>query len=192
MAIKGAMPKNRVPGVAAGAFIAAAVIAGGSGVTFLAQGGGDVNTVAVVEPQDEVKTQVVTETEIVTKVHDPSSSDASDADSNTGTAEGADSDHKEPREHDSAQEPTAPTDPTLTITGNGDTPVSALDAVAGPARPGTVHVIENGETLSSISQDSGVPVGLIIDRNKLVDPDLIYAGTPLAIPTEQELAAAIQ
>lgn len=189
MAIKGAMPKNRVPGVAAGAFIAAAVIAGGSGVTFLAQGGGDVNTVAVVESQDEVKTQVVTETEIVTKVHDPSSSDA---DSNTGTAEGADSDHKEPREHDSAQEPTAPTDPTVTITDNGDGPASALDAVAGPARPGTVHVIENGETLSSISQDSGVPVGLIIDRNKLIDPDLIYAGTPLAIPTEQELAAAIQ
>ncbi|MFB7917053.1 LysM peptidoglycan-binding domain-containing protein [Streptomyces sp. NPDC056061] len=64
---------------------------------------------------------------------------------------------------------------------------------AGPAGPGgetdrkeepgtRAYVIQPGDTLAGISGESGVPVGHLVEENRIQDPDLIYAGASLLIP----------
>lgn len=45
-----------------------------------------------------------------------------------------------------------------------------------------VYVIHRGDTLSTISGETGVPVGLLVEVNKIQDPNFIYAGASLLIP----------
>lgn len=45
-----------------------------------------------------------------------------------------------------------------------------------------VHVVEYGETLSSISADYGVPVEILTEHNSISDVNLIYADSALLIP----------
>lgn len=45
-----------------------------------------------------------------------------------------------------------------------------------------VYVIHRGDTLSAISGETGVPVGLLVEVNKIQDPNFIYAGASLLIP----------
>ncbi|MEW1548377.1 LysM peptidoglycan-binding domain-containing protein [Streptomyces tsukubensis] len=44
------------------------------------------------------------------------------------------------------------------------------------------YTIEPGDTLTAISGATGVPVGILVELNKIQNPDLIYAGASLLIP----------
>lgn len=45
-----------------------------------------------------------------------------------------------------------------------------------------VYEIEWGDTLTSISAETGVPVDMLVETNRIQDPNLIYAGSALLIP----------
>jgi LysM repeat protein len=58
-------------------------------------------------------------------------------------------------------------------------PVAGSPAIQGS----TVHVVQWGETLSIIAGRYGVTVNAIVSANSLRNPDYIYAGQTLVIPT---------
>lgn len=62
-----------------------------------------------------------------------------------------------------------------------ETPPEPARTRVEPAEP-TVYVVESGDTLSSISGETGVPVDHLLDANGLVNPNFIYAGASLVIP----------
>ena len=59
--------------------------------------------------------------------------------------------------------------------------------VEGPAVAGSTHVIQWGETLATISRDSGVSVDRIVVTNNILDPNMIYAGSALEIPRRENM-----
>ena len=65
--------------------------------------------------------------------------------------------------------------------------VAALPALAAPGsapqRQGTVHIVQWGETLGIIAQRYGVTVSQIAQANGIANPNYIYAGQRLNIPT---------
>lgn len=65
--------------------------------------------------------------------------------------------------------------------------VIALFAVAPMAQPvyaqGQVHLVQPGETLSSIAARHGTTAQAIVQANGLLNPNYIYAGQRLVIPT---------
>lgn len=75
------------------------------------------------------------------------------------------------------QEPSIdpPTDP-----GRDSAPWNATDPY--PAQPGSIHIVEAGETLSIISGRTGVSIDRLITWNQVINPDLIYVGSALEIP----------
>jgi LysM repeat protein len=60
-----------------------------------------------------------------------------------------------------------------------------LAIFAGQAFGQTSYVIQPGDTLASISRRFGVSVAAIATANNIVNPNLIYAGQTLVIPTEE-------
>ena len=64
---------------------------------------------------------------------------------------------------------------------------AALPALAtpgiAPERQGTVHIVQWGETLGIIAQRYGVAVTAIAQANGISNPNYIYAGQSLVIPT---------
>lgn len=62
-----------------------------------------------------------------------------------------------------------------------ETPPEPAEARVEPAEP-TVYVVESGDTLSSISGETGVPVDHLLEANGLSNPNFIYAGASLVIP----------
>lgn len=58
---------------------------------------------------------------------------------------------------------------------------TATVAATPPARPAT-HVIQPGETLTSIARQYGVTVQQLLGLNHITDPNTIYSGTVLQIP----------
>ncbi len=52
---------------------------------------------------------------------------------------------------------------------------------AKPEEPET-YIIQTGDTLTAISGQTGVPVGHLVEVNKIQNPDLIYAGAALLLP----------
>jgi len=58
-----------------------------------------------------------------------------------------------------------------------------LSAWAAPPRDGQVHVVQPGETLTSIALRYGVTVAALIQANGIVNPNWIYVGQRLTIPT---------
>jgi LysM repeat protein len=60
-------------------------------------------------------------------------------------------------------------------------PAGALAAPAGWGE--TVHVVQRGETLYTIASEYGVTVEAILAANDLDDPDFVYVGQRLIIPT---------
>jgi LysM repeat protein len=60
------------------------------------------------------------------------------------------------------------------------TPASVL--AAPPDQGGPVHVVQAGETLSSIASRYGVTVEAILAANGLTDPNYVYVGQRLIIP----------
>ncbi|WP_329104416.1 LysM peptidoglycan-binding domain-containing protein [Streptomyces sp. NBC_01439] len=55
-------------------------------------------------------------------------------------------------------------------------------APAEPAPKAKPHTIEPGDTLAAISGATGVPIGILVEANKIQNLDLIYAGASLLIP----------
>ena len=45
-----------------------------------------------------------------------------------------------------------------------------------------VYVIQWGDTLTEISAETGVPIGVLVEENRIQNPHLIYAGASLLIP----------
>jgi len=77
----------------------------------------------------------------------------------------------------------------LTIPGCGGAP-AAPAAQASPNTPAAgTHVVQPGETLSSIAARYGVSEAAIAQANGLANPNLIYAGQQLVIPTAGSPAA---
>lgn len=58
-----------------------------------------------------------------------------------------------------------------------------LNAWAAPPRDGRVHVVQPGETLTSIALRYGITVTALIQANGIVNPNWIYVGQKLTIPT---------
>jgi len=75
--------------------------------------------------------------------------------------------------------PVPPTLPTLVATS---TPISAAPTTAPPPSQGTVHVVQAGDTLSSIATRYSTTVAAIRQANNLAS-DTIYVGQKLVIPT---------
>ena len=51
-----------------------------------------------------------------------------------------------------------------------------------PAPKAMPYTIKPGDTLTAISGTTGVPIGILVETNKIQNPDLIYAGASLLIP----------
>ncbi len=58
-----------------------------------------------------------------------------------------------------------------------------LVLAASPVRADTIHVVQRGETLYSIARHYGVSVDSIVKANGLRDPNFIWVGQRLRIPT---------
>ncbi|MFD4242716.1 LysM peptidoglycan-binding domain-containing protein [Streptomyces sp. NPDC058525] len=59
---------------------------------------------------------------------------------------------------------------------------SGAPAEAKPAPKAEPYNINPGDTLSAISGTSGVPIGILVEKNNIQNPDLIYVGASLLIP----------
>lgn len=66
----------------------------------------------------------------------------------------------------------------------------AVTASAGSSRPST-YTVERGQTLSHIARELGVSLAAIVDANGLANPDRIYSGMALRIPSTQSETALI-
>lgn len=71
-------------------------------------------------------------------------------------------------------------------------PGSATAAAPGyaPAETVRTHVVQSGETLTSIASQYGVTVWVVTQANSLANPSLVQAGQTLTIPSEDALATA--
>lgn len=72
-------------------------------------------------------------------------------------------------------------------TGRGDEDDPDGSRGADEAEPGSepktqTYVIQPGDTLTEISGETGVPVGVLVEENRIQNPNLIYAGASLLIP----------
>lgn len=60
---------------------------------------------------------------------------------------------------------------------------SGAPAEAKPAQKAKPYTIKPGDTLTAISGTTGVPIGILVETNKIQNPDLIYAWASLLIPS---------
>ncbi|MFJ5740063.1 LysM peptidoglycan-binding domain-containing protein [Streptomyces microflavus] len=59
---------------------------------------------------------------------------------------------------------------------------SGAPTEAKPAPKLMPYTIKSGDTLIEISGATGVPIGILVETNKIQNPDLIYARASLLIP----------
>jgi LysM repeat protein len=52
---------------------------------------------------------------------------------------------------------------------------------SAPRTKAASYVVESGDTLTSIAQDTGIPVAMIIRLNPEVDPQILIAGEKLKL-----------
>lgn len=75
----------------------------------------------------------------------------------------------------------------LEIPGDGDPPPPPPGSTPVPTAPppggSTTYVVRPGDTLSSIARRFGTTVSAIAQANNIANPNLIYVGQTLAIPT---------
>jgi LysM repeat protein len=69
-------------------------------------------------------------------------------------------------------------------------PTSAPAAGAPTPGEGSDYVVQNGDSLSGIADRFGVPVAAIMAANKLDNPDFVFVGQRLTIPSGDTTAAA--
>ncbi|MFE4834466.1 LysM peptidoglycan-binding domain-containing protein [Arthrobacter sp. NPDC056691] len=58
----------------------------------------------------------------------------------------------------------------------------ALKPAPAPKPEPEVYTIQPGDTLTAISAETDVPVGQLVEANRIQNPNLIYAGSALLIP----------
>jgi LysM repeat protein len=61
-------------------------------------------------------------------------------------------------------------------------PVSSTSPAPSPSGPTTTYVVRRGDSLSAIAYRFGTTVNAIVSLNRLVNPNLIFAGQTLRIP----------
>ena len=59
------------------------------------------------------------------------------------------------------------------------------DETPGPTPTPTVHIVEAGEAMSLIAERYGVSIQAILQANHLEDPDSIFVGQQLLIPSRR-------
>ncbi|MFF8918067.1 LysM peptidoglycan-binding domain-containing protein [Streptomyces sp. NPDC015032] len=59
---------------------------------------------------------------------------------------------------------------------------SGAPVEAKPAPKAKPYTIKPGDTLTAISGTTGAPIGILVETNKIQNPNLIYAGASLLIP----------
>lgn len=64
----------------------------------------------------------------------------------------------------------------------GDTGRTDEDETGETEPKASVYTIQEGDTLSEISGETGVPVDILVEENRIQNPNLIYAGASLLIP----------
>ncbi|MFD9867523.1 LysM peptidoglycan-binding domain-containing protein [Streptomyces niveus] len=75
-------------------------------------------------------------------------------------------------------------DPPALGRGDEDKPNgSGAQAEVKPTPKAKPYTIEPGDTLTLISGTTGLPIGILVKANKIQNPDLIYAGASLLIPS---------
>ena len=86
--------------------------------------------------------------------------------------------------------PTPPTDATAPSAPGGEQPSSdaaaaaPTEAAAAPtAAAGQEYVIQVGDSLSGVADRFGVPVAAIVEANNLDNPDFVFVGQRLIIPS---------
>jgi LysM repeat protein len=67
-------------------------------------------------------------------------------------------------------------------TGEGQ-PAAASTAAAAASAEGSEYVVQNGDSLSGIADRFGIPVAAIMAANKLDNPDFVFVGQRLTIPS---------
>ena len=73
----------------------------------------------------------------------------------------------------------------LRLDAVGDAIEPSADETPGPTPTRTVHTVESGEALSLIAERYGVSVREILQANDLENPDNIFAGQQLLIPSRR-------
>ncbi len=69
--------------------------------------------------------------------------------------------------------------------------VGVVPALAAPKESGIVHVVQYGETLYSIARRYGVNVWTIASVNGITNPNRIYVGQRIVIPSGQQPAGTV-
>ena len=69
-------------------------------------------------------------------------------------------------------------------------PTAAPAADAAASAEGSEYVVQNGDSLSGIADRFGIPVAAIMAANKLDNPDFVFVGQRLTIPSGATAAAA--
>ncbi len=76
---------------------------------------------------------------------------------------------------------TADVTPTATTPIETPTAAAPVETPAAPLIP-KIHIVQDGETLTSIANDYGMSVERLLQANSVVDPGYIYVGQELVIP----------
>jgi LysM repeat protein len=63
-----------------------------------------------------------------------------------------------------------------------ETPTPTPTPTPEPTPTGTVHVVEEGDTLGAIAAEYGTTVDALVEANDLADPDAIFIGDEIVIP----------
>ena len=71
----------------------------------------------------------------------------------------------------------------------GESQPTAAPASAAAPGEGSEYVVQNGDSLSGIADRFGVPVAAIMAANKLDNPDFVFVGQRLTIPSGDTTAA---
>lgn len=88
-------------------------------------------------------------------------------------------------------EQTTGVQPTGEAAGNAaQTAETPTTGAAAPAE-GTDYVVQNGDSLSGIADRFGVPVAAIMAANKLDNPDFVFVGQRLTIPSGDTTAVVV-
>ncbi len=75
-----------------------------------------------------------------------------------------------------------------TPAGNGDEDTNGATPTTGEGNgdtPGT-YTVQPGDRLSDIAEQFGVTVDALVEANNIEDPDIIYPGQELVIPSDDE------
>ena len=167
---------GNAPVVVAGVMVGGALLLGGWGVAQVASGHRAKEHPAAVAPSDPGPGEARKNGDGTVTVRLPDGDDNGIPDAFEGPGGGggavrSDPGSNPPQERNEGSRPESPK-------GNSDpVPPPAVE----PPKP-ALYTIKKGDTLISISARTGVPVGVLVQTNRIQNPNLIYAGSALLIP----------